>query len=151
MWRQFSTWWLLGQVAAPCGRGPLSSRARRLDEHPVAAPESGECENLMRYGDGVPTLALETYGRMGPRSMEALQLAAREAALYCTAALRPGTLQRRWRQDIHLALAFAQADAVLVAKGALPRAFGPSFPIGRVRRRRSVVAGEQRELLAASG
>ena len=60
-------------------------------------------------------------------------------------------LQRRWRQDFDLALAFAQADAVLAAKGALPRVAGPSFPIGRVLRRRSVVAGERRELHVGLG
>ncbi len=105
----------------------------------------------MRYGDGVTTLALETYGRLGPRSMDALQLAAREAVLYGTAVLPPGLLQRRRRQDIDLALASAQADTVLAAKGALPRVAGPSFPIGRVLRRRAAAAGERRELLVGAG
>ena len=57
---------------------------------------------------------------LGPRSMEALQLAAREAVLYDTAVLPPWLLQRRRRQGLDLALAFAQADAVLAAKDALP-------------------------------
>ena len=83
--------------------------------------------------------------------MDALQLAAREAVLYCTAVIPPGLLQRRWRQDIDLALAFAQADAVLAAKGALPRVAGTSFPIGRILRRRVAAAGERRELLAGAG
>jgi hypothetical protein len=64
---------------------------------------------------------------LGPRSMEALQLVARESVLYGTVALPPGLLQRRWRQDLDLALAFAQADAVLAAKGAL-QLLGPNVP-----------------------
>ena len=87
--------------------------------------------------------------RVRTSGQEALQLAAREAVLYGTAVIPPGLLQRRWRQDIDLALAFAQADAVLAAKGALPRVAGPSFPIGRVLRRRTAAAGERREMLPA--
>jgi hypothetical protein len=130
---------------------PHSSRARRPDERPAAAAEGGEHVKIARYGDGVTTLALESYGRLGPRSQDALQLVAREAVLYGTAVIPPGLLQRRWRQDIDLALAFAQADAVLAARVALPRVAGPSFPISRVLRRRTVAAGERRELLAAPG
>eukprot|EP00974_Lingulodinium_polyedra_P072587 7023471-Lingulodinium_polyedra.AAC.1 len=60
-----------------------------------------------------------------------MEQAAREAALYGTAATPPGVLMRRWRQDLDLALAFTQADAVLAARGALPRTAGAVFPIGR--------------------
>ena len=69
---------------------------------------SGERWKQERYGLGVAPLALETYGCVGPRSAEAVQQAAREATLFRTAVMPPGLLQRRWRQDLDLALAFAQ-------------------------------------------
>eukprot|EP00974_Lingulodinium_polyedra_P129970 11212050-Lingulodinium_polyedra.AAC.1 len=59
---------------------------------------SGERWKLQRYGPGAAPLALESYGRLGPRSLEAMEQAAREAALYGTAATSPGVLLRRWRQ-----------------------------------------------------
>ena len=55
---------------------------------------------------------------------------------------------KRLSAHAHFIAAFAQADAVLSAKGALPRVAGPSFPIGRVLRRRQATAGERRELAA---
>ena len=127
---------------------PHTARVRHRDSCPEAAAESGERWKIQRYGGEVAPLALETYGRLGPRSTVALEHAAREAVLFGTAVLPPGLLLRRWRQDLDLAFAFAQADAVLSAKGALPRVAGPSFPIGRVLRRRQATAGERRELAA---
>ena len=86
---------------------------------------------------------------MGTYLAEMVQLAAREAALFGSAVVPPGLLQRRWRQDLDLALAFAQADAALSAKGAAPRVAGAGFPIARVLRERSAAAGERTERLPA--
>jgi len=124
---------------------PHAARVRGADTTPGAAAMSGERWKVQRYGHGVAPLALETYGRMGPRSAEFMQQAAREATLFGCAVAPPGLLQRRWRQDIDLALAFAQADAALAAKGAAQRVAGAGFPIARVLRARSAAAGERAE------
>ena len=78
-------------------------------------------------------LSFETFGRLGPGSQATLAEAAREASIYGRANATANQLVRRWRADMELALAYAQADAMLAARGSLPTVVGPQyFPVGRM-------------------
>ena len=86
-----------------------------------------------RYGDQVMPISLETYGRVGPRSLAALDAAAHEATVYGRTDASPAQLVQRWRADMELALAYATADAVLASRGALQHVAGSAhFPVGRM-------------------
>ena len=83
---------------------------------------------------------------MGPGSLRNLRETAREASLYGRASSMAGQFTKRWRADMELALAYAQADAMLAARGALPTVAGPQFyPIGRMLRPGTAACGEHRQ------
>ena len=84
-------------------------------------------------GDDVRALSFETFGRLGPKSMQNLAEAAREASVYGRTNCTASQLQRRWRADMELALMYAQADAMLAARGARPTVAGQLyFPVARM-------------------
>ena len=80
---------------------------------------------------------------MGPTSITALAESAREACLFGRAGEDAFRLAKKWRDDMELALVYAQADAMLVARGALPNVAGPThFPVGRIVRWSTAAQGE---------
>ena len=88
------------------------------------------------------------YGRLGPNSMACIAEAAREASLLGCTDMSARQSQQRWRADVELSLAYAQADAVLAARGALQHVAGPLyFPAGRMVRASTAAGGERKELL----
>ena len=117
---------------------PHAVRARATAKHPGAAAQDAERRKHVR----------ETYGRLGPKSQHALATQAREAALFGTVFVPAGHLLRRWRADLDLALAFCQAEAVLLSRGGQRHVAGPArFPMGRIMRNRTAAAGERPETL----
>ena len=127
---------------------PHSKRVNNAWRRPGVAARSGESRKTTRYGESVRPLSFEAYGRLGPRSLECLAEAAREASLYGRTDLSAKQLQQRWRADMELSLAYAQADAMLAARGALQNVAGPLyFPVGRMVRASTAAGGERRELL----
>ena len=127
---------------------PHAKRVNNPWRRPGAAARAGEYRKQTRYGDSVRPLSFEAYGRLGPRSLQCLDEAAREAALFGRADMPARQLKSRWRADMELALAYAQADAVLAARGALPHVAGPLYhPVGRMVRGNAAAGGERREAL----
>ena len=85
---------------------------------------------------------------MGPRSLVFLREAAREASMYGRADMTAKQLELRWRGDMELAMAYAQADAMLAARGALPHVAGPLYhPVGRMVRTPAAACGDCSERL----
>ena len=123
---------------------PLAERVHTAWKVPGAAAVTAERRKASRYGEEVLPLAFESFGRMGPRSLDVMDTLAREACLYSTARPSAATLVRRWRADLGLALFFTHADALLQARGAAPAIAGAaSFPIGRMLRAAAAAGGEQ--------
>ena len=125
---------------------PHAQRVAKAAEVPGAAVTSAERRKHDRYGADVRPFGLETYGRMGVKSMSMLWEAAREASLYGRATASAAALQSRWRADADLALCYSQADAMLASKGALQHVAGAAyFPVGRMVKRTTAAGGEHRQ------
>ena len=97
---------------------PLKGGLTNTDTRVAVAAADGERKKERRYGNDVRAISFETFGRLGPRSLLNLAEAAREASVYGRTNCTASQLQRRWRADMELALMFAQADAMLAARGA---------------------------------
>ena len=83
---------------------------------------------------------------MGPRSIVGLLETAREASIFGRGDATAHQLMARWRADMELSLAYAQADAMLAARGAMAHVAGSLyFPVGRMVRPSTAAAGEHRE------
>ena len=127
---------------------PHAKRVKNPWRRPGVAARAGESRKAAKYGDSVRPLSFEAYGRLGPRSLRCLDEAAREAALFGRADMCARQLMHRWRADMELALAYAQADAMLAARGALQHVAGPLYhPVGRMVRANAAAGGEHREAL----
>ena len=125
---------------------PHAKRVNNPWRRPGVAARAGESRKATRYGDAVRPLSFEAYGRLGPRSLACLAEAAREASLFGRTDMSAKQLQQRWRSDMELTLAYAQADAMLAARGALQHVAGPLYyPIGRMVRASTAAGGEHRE------
>ena len=128
---------------------PHSKRVNNPWHRPGVAARAGEARKAVRCGDTVRPLSFEVYGRLGPRSLTCLREAAREASLYGRSDMSARQLQQKWRSDMELALAYAQADAMLAARGAMLHVAGPLYhPVGRMVRPNTAAGGERREALA---
>ena len=127
---------------------PHAARVNNPWRRPGVAARAGEARKETRYGSTVRPISMEVYGRIGPKSLHWLREAAREASLYGRSDCTAKQLLARWRGDMELALSFAQADAMLAARGALPHVAGPLyFPVGRMVRPSTAAGGERREQL----
>ena len=127
---------------------PHAERVNNPWRRPGVAARVAEARKQARYGPSVRPLSFEVYGRLGPRSLQGLREAAREASMYGRSDLTARQLEQKWRGDMELALAYAQADSVLAARGALPHVAGPLyFPVGRMVRSSTAAGGEKRERL----
>ena len=127
---------------------PHAARVNNPWRRPGVAARSGEARKATRYGNTVRPLSFEVYGRLGPRSLVCLREAAREASMYGRSDMSAKQLELRWRGDMELAMAYAQADAMLAARGALQHVAGPLYhPVGRMVRANAAAGGEHRERL----
>ena len=61
-----------------------------------------------RYQGQAWPFAVEHRGRLGGKALELLDILAREAAL--TSGMRPSTLARKWKRQLHLVTAFEVAE-----------------------------------------
>ena len=128
---------------------PHAARVNNPWRRPGVAARAGEATKARRYGRQVRPLSFESYGRLGPHSLTCLREAAREASLFGRSDMSARQVEQRWRADMELALAYAQADAMLAAKGALPHVAGALYhPVGRMVRAPTAAGGEKRERLA---
>ena len=97
-------------------RSPDAERYGTADIRPGAAAASGEADKLRRYGPTVLPVVIETGGRMGLASIDALASLATEARLACNvSAGRP--LWCRWRTELESAALFALSDVALLGLG----------------------------------
>ena len=121
----------------------MAERAVHTSKKPRATAAKRERDKSARYDCTVRPLFFEAYGRLGPASITALAESAREACLFGRAGENAFRLTKKWRQYMELALAYAQADALLAARGAMPNVAGPThFPVGRMVRRSTAAQGE---------
>ena len=96
--------------------------ARSATKAGVAA-EQGERDKLYRYGDSVTPIALETYGRMGKKSIEGLRQIVNLAST-ATGFSRfrtGGDLLATLRYELEAALIWNIADIALLSLGASSR------------------------------
>ena len=98
------------------------------------AARTGELEKLRRYDETVVPLALETYGRLGPRSEIGLrQIATSLASSSTMSNFKYGKdLLAYWRCDVERTLLWNMADIVLLS-------FGHSTGVNAIRRGHSQV------------
>ena len=130
---------------------PHAQRVKNTWRRAGASARAGESRKKQRYGPAVRPLAFESYGRLGPGSQAALWRAAQEAHHYGRAEGTARQLVQRWRADMELALLYAQADAILAAKGALAHVAGARhYPIGRMVRKSRAAQGEWSEHLCST-
>eukprot|EP00973_Karenia_brevis_P087450 12125089-Karenia_brevis.AAC.1 len=76
------------------------------DTEPAVASRDGETEKLLRYGPTVTPLSLETYGRMGARSMQGLRRLADSVATtgFCSRMWTGASLLAELRSEVERAL-----------------------------------------------
>ena len=88
---------------------------------PAVAAMQGEQEKLRRYGPSVRPVALETYGRMGYKSMTCLQqLASTISSSSTFSRFRSGAdLVAAWRCELERTLCWNIADVTLLSIGTL--------------------------------
>ena len=122
---------------------PLKSGLDHTHSNVAVAAMDGERKKQRRYGNEARAISFETFGRLGPRSLLNLAEAAREASVYGRTNFTASQLQRRWRADMELALMYAQADAMLAARGARPTVAGQQyFPVARMLPPATAAGGE---------
>eukprot|EP00973_Karenia_brevis_P022840 3142191-Karenia_brevis.AAC.1 len=107
-------------VTIRCPHGCRNDRGQSLAANQVAvAAKDGELEKLMRYGTGAKPMSIETYGRVGFKSMEELRhlTANISAHRYATTGVTGGRLLAEMRLEIERALYFHLSDTVLRCLG----------------------------------
>jgi len=92
---------------------------------PSAAADAGERDKHSRYGSSVLPLALETYGRMGRKSMQTVEhLANLTVAVAVTSRFHcPADMIVSMRCDVERALLWHLADVTLLSLGHNSRAW----------------------------
>ncbi len=102
----------------------VTVRCPHAERYPVAHSRPGhaaavaEQSKLERYGPGVFPVAFETYGRIGDRSRESLQVLALLAGAYVGDQWALLRLVPQWTAQLQRAVLFAVADVDLLALGA---------------------------------
>ena len=96
-------------------RCPHGARYSNASSRPAAAARDGEVEKGPFYGQEVLPLIFETYGRLGPASVNTLSVLADMAASAGGASTR--RLQG-WRRQLERAVVWSAAESVLLAYGA---------------------------------
>ena len=79
---------------------------------------AGERDKAQRYGESVMPLIFETFGRLGPSSLETLRVLADGAAVGSQASTRR---MAGWRRQLERAVLWSSAESTLVAYGSEDR------------------------------
>ncbi len=90
---------------------------------PASAASLGEQAKLTRYGPTVLPLSFETLGRLGYKSMEALDLLRSDAALWGKSQFSALGSACDWRRHLEVVLLYEVADAALLCLGRQPQLF----------------------------
>ena len=108
-------------VTIRCPHGIRNERGQSLSANRTAvAGKDGELERLLRYGEQVCPLSLETYGRMGygsMASMRALTASIASSKSHYGIFRSGGHMLAALRLEVELALAFNIADITILALG----------------------------------
>ena len=102
----------------------VTVRCPHAERYPVAHSRPGhaaavvEQSKLERYGPSVFPVAIETYGRIGDRSRESLQVLALLAGAHIGDQWALPRLVPQWTAQLQRAVLFAVADVDLLALGA---------------------------------
>ena len=95
-------------------RTPHTTGSSATDTNPGVAAEDGEASKTTRYGKTVLPLIFETYGRLGPRSIQTLRTLADSAQMLGLCKARKAS---SWRRQLEKAVVWADADRELCSLG----------------------------------
>ena len=95
-------------------RCPHSERYNRAVTEPALTSRNGEKNKDTRYGSAVLPLVFETYGRLGPSSLNTLRVLADASAIARKASTRR---MAGWRKQLERAVIWSASDSVLQSYG----------------------------------
>ena len=102
-------------VALPCPHAARYPVAHSRPGHAAAVAEQSKHD---RYGDSVLPVAFETYGRIGYKSRQSLEVLAMQAGAYVGDQWALPRLMPQWVAQLQRTVLFAVADVDLLALGA---------------------------------
>ena len=100
-------------------RCPQSGRYTDSGKQPAAASKAGESDKAQRYGQGALPLIFETFGRLGPKSLDTLRILADAAAV---SGMHSTRRLMGWRRQLERAVIWSAAESTLLAYGSSARA-----------------------------